>query len=83
MLLSQGENYIITILPWLQFHQLGYYSIVFNLGSMIPHIIFSPVEESLYILCGRQLKETDDETKTEFFNHNFKGIQRILLYCGL
>lgn len=82
VILSHGENYITNLLPWLSFTHLGHYSLVFNLGSMIPNVIFAPIEESLYVLCGRRSIETI-ENKRNFFRNNFQPIQRLMMFLGL
>ncbi|KAF0986543.1 hypothetical protein HZS_4582 [Henneguya salminicola] len=76
MILSQGENYVVTILPWLKLSELGHYSIVFNLGSILPHVFFAPIEESLYVLCGRQLLG-NSLPRQIFYRKHFKPIQRL------
>ncbi|KII66483.1 Protein RFT1 [Thelohanellus kitauei] len=78
---NQGENFLINIIPWLKFGELGVYSIVFNLGSIIPHIFFAPIEESLYILCGRRSTDSIAQ-KRNFFATTFHSIQRVMLYFG-
>uniref|UniRef100_K7GHF6 Protein RFT1 homolog n=1 Tax=Pelodiscus sinensis TaxID=13735 RepID=K7GHF6_PELSI len=53
-----GERYVMTFLNVLNFGDQGkgVYDIVNNLGSLVPRLIFLPVEESFYIFFAKVLE---------------------------
>ena len=54
-LLTNGEQYVMTVFATLSFAQQGIYSIVHNLGSIAARFIFKPLEESFAVYFTKSL----------------------------
>lgn len=70
LFLSQGDKFLIsTLLP---LEDQGYYSLVDNYGSLIPRLIFAPLEESTRINLKSQLeskKTIDLDSTFDIYSH--------------
>ncbi|KAM7533702.1 hypothetical protein Aperf_G00000125690 [Anoplocephala perfoliata] len=51
--LTEGERYLISAFHLLNFAEQGVYDLVTNLGSMVPRLIFSSIEESCHLLFSQ------------------------------
>ena len=54
-LLTNGEQYVMTVFATLSFAQQGIYAIVHNLGSIAARFIFKPLEESFAVYFTKSL----------------------------
>ena len=61
-LLTNGEQYVMTIFATLSFAQQGIYSVVHNLGSMAARFIFKPLEESFAVYFTKSLPRGSDSS---------------------
>ncbi|XP_055985488.1 protein RFT1 homolog [Sorex fumeus] len=62
-ILTEGERYVMTFLNVLNFGDQGVYDIVNNLGSLMPRIVFQPIEESFYIFFAKVLEREKEATQ--------------------
>ena len=53
--LTEGERYVMTLLPLLTFGEQGVYDVVNNIGSMAARYVFQPVEEAAYLFFVQTL----------------------------
>uniref|UniRef100_A0A0X3PMV2 Protein RFT1 homolog n=2 Tax=Schistocephalus solidus TaxID=70667 RepID=A0A0X3PMV2_SCHSO len=51
--LTEGERYLISAFHLLSFSDQGIYDLVNNLGSIVPRMLFSPIEESCHLLFSQ------------------------------
>ncbi|KAI6652177.1 Protein RFT1-like [Oopsacas minuta] len=59
-LLTNGEQYVMTIFATLSFAQQGIFSVVHNLGSMAARFIFKPLEDSFAVYFTKSLPRGKD-----------------------
>lgn len=65
-LLAEGDKWILTTLASLQ--HMGVYGLVFNLGSLVPRIVFLPIEEATKTVFSKlalELKQKSDRKDKE------------------
>jgi oligosaccharide translocation protein RFT1 len=63
-LLTEGERYIMSLFNLVSYKDQGIFDIINNLGSLLPRLIFSTLEESAYAYFQQTLartKTTNDE----------------------
>ena len=86
-LLTNGEQYVMTIFTALSFSQQGIYSVVHNLGSMAARFIFKPLEESFAVYFTKSLPRGSlPSSLPEEVLHSSRGILvrlfRVVLLIG-
>lgn len=54
-LLTDGEKYLITYFDLLTFSKQGVYDIINNLGSLVPRLIFQPIEENFSVYFANNM----------------------------
>eukprot|EP00053_Salpingoeca_punica_P014720 m.133947 g.133947 ORF g.133947 m.133947 type:complete len:579 (+) comp16524_c0_seq1:29-1765(+) len=69
-LLTEGERFVMTIANTLTFKEQGVYDVINNLGSLVPRLLFQPIEESFYTFFAGLLdrsgpKQVDADTPQE------------------
>eukprot|EP00055_Hartaetosiga_balthica_P008082 m.28986 g.28986 ORF g.28986 m.28986 type:complete len:635 (-) comp6112_c0_seq1:183-2087(-) len=69
-LLTEGERYIMTFSHILSFAEQGIYDVVSSLGSLIPRMLFHPIEEDYYTFFAALLSR---EEETDEVIHNIKS----------
>ncbi|CAF3227628.1 unnamed protein product [Rotaria sp. Silwood2] len=59
--LTVGERYIISLFNFISYKDQAIFDIINNLGSLLPRLIFSTLEESAYVYFQQTLSRTKDE----------------------
>ncbi|KAL7062973.1 hypothetical protein AAHC03_01637 [Spirometra sp. Aus1] len=57
--LTEGERYLISAFHLLSFSDQGIYDLVNNLGSIVPRMLFSPIEESCHLLFSQCIQREE------------------------
>lgn len=58
--LTEGERYVMSVLPLMTFAQQATYDIVNNLGSMAARFVFRPIEDGAYFYFTQTLVRGDE-----------------------
>ncbi|TMW65515.1 hypothetical protein Poli38472_008157 [Pythium oligandrum] len=65
-LLTEGDKWVLSLFTTMQ--QMGIYGIVFHLGSLVPRIVFFPLEEATKTIVSKMSRERpDDVAQTQRF----------------
>jgi len=64
-ILTEGERYIMSLFNLVSYKDQGIFDIINNLGSLLPRLIFSTLEESAYVY----FQQTLSRTKTTYDQH--------------
>lgn len=82
-LLTEGERYLMSLFNLVSYKDQGIFDIINNLGSLLPRLIFSTLEESAYAYFQQTLSRTktdehiqDDEFLTKKRNDPIKVKQQ-------
>jgi len=80
-LLAEGDKWVLTGFASLQ--HMGVYGLVSNLGSLVPRIVFLPIEEATKTIFSKlalaQRQETDDKGNEESKRKSLADGQTLLL----
>eukprot|EP00056_Hartaetosiga_gracilis_P009481 m.136320 g.136320 ORF g.136320 m.136320 type:complete len:659 (+) comp13137_c0_seq3:53-2029(+) len=76
--LTEGERYIMTFGHMLTFAEQGVYDVVNSLGSLVPRMLFHPIEEDYYTFFAALLSREEEDTcgKKEENTADEKGVER-------
>lgn len=74
-ILTEGEKYVMSMSPVLNFEQQAMYDVVNNLGSLAARFIFRPIEDSSYFYFTQTISRDvplNDQDKVNIENIKYK-----------
>lgn len=85
-IITEGERYIMTITTYVPLIEQGIYDIIMNLTSLIPRLLFAPIEESIYQLFLKMLPRLNKKRYLQQYQDTieyFNKTQRIFVIIGM
>lgn len=84
--LTEGERYVMSLFNLVSYKDQGIYDVINNLGSLLPRLVFSTLEESAYTYFQQTLTRTrTDQEQTVTLNalNFFSYILRFVMILSL
>ena len=82
-LLTEGERYIMSLFNLVSYKDQGIFDIINNLGSLLPRLIFSTLEESAYAYFQQTLARTKTTSDQDDHSKPSAGIFLFISNCSI